>query len=462
MTCFRLTKLSFFLAACLTAFSAAWCCATDGERRPNIVVIISDDSGYNEFSLHGSPVFSTPRIDSIASQGVLFTEGYTSGTVCSPTRAGLLTGRYQNRFGHEFNIPPVFSETNGLPLSETTLADVLNQGGYRTIALGKWHLGYAPKFHPLSRGFTDYHGFLQGARSYFPLEKPTLLNRLLRDREPIPETFDYMTDELGRAAAEYIAAAGEQPFFMYLAFNATHGPNDATDADLKAVGGGDGNRTHRAMTRALDRAVGVVLDALDTQGIADNTLVFFLNDNGGVRGHDNTPLNGFKGSTWEGGIRVPFAIRWPAKITAGQVFTKPVISLDIFPTAMAAAGIHQTPGEPLDGVDLLPWLTSSRKDRPHETLFWKNGSRWAVRDGDLKLVVSPEAGGGKPRRRQSQDDQIRTESGLFSIPDDPGELHDLSAERTEDVTRLTAMYEDWKRDFPETPWAPERRGESSE
>ena len=425
--------------------------------RPNVVVIISDDAGYNEFSLNGSTHFSTPHIDSIATSGVRFTEGYTSGTVCSPTRAGLMTGRYQNRFGHEFNIPPVYSETNGLPLSETTIADVMQAAGYRTIALGKWHLGYAPAFHPMSRGFTDYFGFLQGARSYFPLAKPTILNQLLRDREPVEESFDYMTDELGRAAAAYIADAKESPFFMYLAFNATHGPNDATEADVAAVGEGPGNRTHRAMTLALDRAVGMVLDALEAEHLRDNTLVIFVNDNGGVQGHDNTPLSGFKGSTWEGGIRVPFAISWPAKIAAGQVITNPVITLDILPTAMAAAGVTDKLEKPLDGVDLLPWLTKQRSDRPHDTLYWKNGSKWAVRDGDLKLVVSPPppAGGGKRKQAANGDALI----GLFEIPSDPAEAKNLASERPNDVARLTAMYEDWSRDFPQTPWGPGNRGD---
>ena len=441
--------LCVFLASCYLVVSARW---VEANERPNIVVIISDDAGYNEFSLNGSTNFATPHIDSIAANGVRFTEGYTSGTVCSPTRAGLMTGRYQNRFGHEFNVPPVYSETNGLPLSETTIADVMQAAGYRTIALGKWHLGYAPAFHPMSRGFTDYYGFLQGARSYFPLEQPTILNRLLRDREPVEESFDYMTDELGRAAAAYIADAKASPFFMYLAFNATHGPNDATEADIAEVGDGPGNRTHRAMTLALDRAVGVVLDALETEGIRDNTLVIFVNDNGGVQGHDNTPLAGFKGSTWEGGIRVPFAISWPAKIPAGQVHTTPVITLDILPTAMAAAGATQGPEKPLDGVDLLPWLTTKRDDRPHQTLYWKNGTKWAVRDGDLKLVVSPPPPVAGGRRRQGGGGELLT--SLFNIPSDPAESKNLATDQPGEVARLTAMYEDWSRDFPPTPWGP--------
>ena len=434
---------------------------------PNIVVIVSDDAGFNEFSMHGSGLFPTPRIDSIRADGVHFTNGYTSGTVCSPTRAGLLTGRYQNRFGHEFNIPPVYSETNGLSLEETTLPDILAAEGYQTIAIGKWHLGYAPQFHPLSRGFSDYFGFLQGARSYFPLDEPTILNRLLRNREPAPESFDYMTDELGRAAAQSITDRGDKPFFMYLAFNATHGPDHATEADLKQVHGGGGNKTHRAMAIALDRAVGLVLDTLENEGVVENTLVVFLNDNGGVRGHDNTPLRGHKGSTWEGGIRVPFAIRWPKQVAAGQAKDFPVISLDIFPTVLAAAGIEKTTGKPLDGVNLVPYLTGAKQGRPHDTLYWKSGSRWAIRHGDLKLVGgNTEAPQKKKQKKNQGKRRIKSETArtsqeihpekavtkLFNVAEDITETTDLSSEHPETVAQLLRMHNEWKKDFPETPW----------
>lgn len=414
--------------------------------KPNIIVIVSDDAGYNEFSMNGgNPLFPTPRIDSIAVNGVRFTNGYVSGTVCSPTRAGLLTGRYQNRFGHEFNFPPVYSEENGLSLTETTIADVLKSADYRTIALGKWHLGYAPKFHPLERGFTDYYGFLQGARSYFPLKQPTILNRLLRDREPVAETFDYMTDELGRAAAEFISQTKDKPFFMYLAYNATHGPNEATEEDLASVEGGGGNETHRAMTLALDRSVGLVLDELQKHALTNNTLVFFVNDNGGVSGHDNTPLRGFKGSTWEGGIRIPFAIQWPAVLPKGKVLDAPVITLDIFPTALAAAGIQKSPGQPLDGVNLLPLMLGETKEPPHPTLFWKNGNKWAVRDGDLKAVFGNSEGPGKKGKPAA-------EIALFDLAHDRKEEKNVASSRAEDVARLEKLYMDWKKDFPKPTW----------
>ncbi|MFO1522737.1 MAG: sulfatase-like hydrolase/transferase [Kiritimatiellia bacterium] len=218
--------MKHFIVLAATLFTLA--APAPAADRPNIVVLLSDDAGYHEFSMQGSKTIPTPRIDSIAKSGVYFSNGYVSGCVCSPTRAGLLTGRYQQRFGHEFNIPPVYSETNGLSLDETTLPAVLQPAGYRTIAIGKWHLGYAPKFHPLERGFTDYYGFLQGARSYVPLPKASRLNQLLRDRKPVPEKFDYLTDHLASEAAEYIAKNKDRPFFLYLAFNATHGPHQAT------------------------------------------------------------------------------------------------------------------------------------------------------------------------------------------------------------------------------------------
>ena len=423
------------VSAAITAAKADTKPPAASGKRPNIIVILSDDCGYNEFSMQGNKKIPTPRIDSIAKAGVRFTNGYVSGAVCSPTRAGLMTGRYQQHFGHEFNIPPKYSETNGLPLSETLLPAVLKEAGYRTIALGKWHLGYAPKFHPVSRGFTDFYGFLQGSRSYWPLKKANRLNQLLRDRKPVrPESFDYMTDELGREAAKYIASSKDKPFFIYLAFNATHGPLHATKADLAKTHG----KRIPAMTLALDRAVGMVIDELKKDGLYDNTLLVFLNDNGGPALHDNAPLRGRKGQTWEGGVRVPFAMQWPGVVPAGKTYDAPVISLDIFPTAMAAAGVEKSPGKPLDGVNLLPFLTGRKSGRPHQTLYWKNGTAWAVRDGDLKLVVG--------------DRKTPTPPALFDLSNDISETTNLAAKRPDDVKRLQALYDAWAAKVKPTPW----------
>ncbi|MBI1368006.1 MAG: sulfatase-like hydrolase/transferase [Planctomycetes bacterium] len=436
----RMGQFVAFFAVFLPFFGGFAPAATPRPAKPNFVIILSDDCGYNEFSMQGEDRIPTPRIDSIARNGVRFTDGYVSGAVCSPSRAGINTGRYQERFGHEFNIPPAYSEKNGLPLSETMLPTVLHSAGYRTIALGKWHLGYAPQFTPIERGYTDYYGFLQGARSYWPLEKPSRLNQLLHDSEPVrPEQFDYMTDELGRRAAAYIHESKDKPFFVYLAFNATHMPLQATEADLKAAHGDK----IAAMTIALDRAVGMVLDQLDKDGLSKNTIVVYLTDNGGPHGHDNSPLRGYKGSTWEGGIRVPFCMQWPGVIPSGQTYRYPIISLDLFATFIAAADVDKSPGKPLDGVDLLPYVTGENKERPHQTLYWKHGSNWAVRDGDMKLVAASDKGskgdtGEKPM--------------LFDLSKDISETNDLAAARPDDVKRLQKMYDDWHRDFPKPLW----------
>jgi len=406
--------------------------------QPHIIVILSDDAGYADFSMHGATDVATPRIDSIAQNGVRFTNGYVSGPVCSPTRAGLMTGRYQQRFGHELNIPPRFSEENGLPLEERTIADDLRGVGYRTAALGKWHLGYADKFHPCSRGFDHYWGFLQGQRSYFPLDKPTRLNRLLSDREVQPEQFDYMTDELGRQAVRCIEERGEKPLFLYLAFNAVHGPMHATEADLEGAEGTQRRRKLIGMTRAMDRAVGMVLDALSAEGIVDDTLLFFLNDNGGATNNasSNTPLRGRKGQVFEGGIRVPFVVQWPARLASGMVYDQPVIALDIVATSLAVAGAARSEQLPLDGKDLMPYLLGEANGAPHDSLFWRQGGNWAVRVGRWKLL------------RQGADSAPM----LFDLTADLGESNDLVAAQPERAAALRARYDAWAEQLVEPRW----------
>lgn len=425
--------MKYFISILTLATISLWA-AESPARKPNIIVLLSDDAGYNSFSCHGNEKFSTPHIDSIAKNGIRYTQGYVSGCVCSPTRAGFLAGRYQQKFGHEFNIPPAYSETNGLPLSETLLPQVLKDNGYRTIAIGKWHLGYAHKFHPMERGFTDYYGFLQGSRSYFPQASPNRLSRLLDDQQPVEkEDFTYMTDHLADKACEAITEHKNQPFFLYLAFNATHGPVHTTKEDLEKAGG---DKIY-AMTIALDRAVGKVLSTLDTHELTKHTLIFFLNDNGGAGGRDNTPLRGHKGSTWEGGIRVPFLIQWPGTIPAGSVNHTPVIALDIFPTALAAAAIKYSPEKALDGINLLPIIQTPATDR---TLYWKNGSSWAIRHGDLKLVA-----GNKDHNAPAPE--------LYNLSSDISEAKNLATAQPEDVQRLRKLYDQWQATHIPTPWA---------
>jgi len=424
------------MIGCLFASSVAHAATS---TKPNIVFIVGDDCGYNEFSMQGGKI-PTPRIDSIASGGVRLTQGYVSAAVCSPSRAGFLTGRYQQRFGHHGNLPFRNLELVGLPLTETLLPAALKPAGYRSIAIGKWHLGWDPKFHPCERGFDDFYGFLHGSRNYFPLVNPPYQTQLMLNRDSAgPDKFTYLTDEFGDRAATYIERNKDQPFFLYLAFNATHSPQDATPEDLNKAGG----KKVAAMTLALDRAVGRVLDALDRHHLAANTLVVFFSDNGGENRHDNHPLRGFKRDMYEGGIRVPFAIRWPAKIPAGGTYDQPVIALDLFATSLAVAGLDLPTGKTMDGINLIPFLTGEAKGRPHQTLFWSYGDGWAVRDGDLKLVLNRDRKGAPE---------------LFDLAKDTSEKSDLAAAQPADVARLKSLFTAWKSTHKPSPWGKDQEG----
>ena len=424
------------VAALLSGSLSAQATAAAALPRPHIVVLLSDDAGYADFSMHGATDLQTPRIDSIAANGIRCSNGYVSACVCSPTRAGLLTGRYQQRFGHEFNFPAAKSETIGLPVEERTLADHLHAAGYKTMAFGKWHLGYAEHFHPCARGFDDVWGFLQGSRSYLPLAKSNPLNRLMVDRDAPAESFDYMTDELGRQAAKAIAARGKEPLFLYVAFNAVHTPMQATAADLEGTVGPAPRRKLIAMTKALDRAVGMVLDALGEAGIADDTLVFFLNDNGGATNNAsrNGSLRGRKGQHFEGGIRVPFVAQWPKGLPKGVVCEAPVIALDIAATSLAAAGAPAPTDRPLDGANLLPVWRGETKAPPHATLYWRAGDNFALRAGSSKVV------------------RHGANTMLFDLAKDPGERDDLAAQEPQRLQELLAQHAAWSKQMAAPRW----------
>lgn len=370
---------------------------------PNVIIILTDDQGYQDVGFNGCTDIPTPNIDRIPQNGVKFTNGYVSYAVCGPSRAGLITGRYQDRFG--FGRNPLFAPNDpnmGLPLSEETLADALNRSGYHSIAIGKWHLGAHESQRPLNRGFDEFFGFLTGGHRYFP-EEWTLDNisgvkaqndayrtKLLRNDTRIDEQ-EYLTDALSREAVRFIEENANRPFFVYLAYNAPHTPLQATEKYLSRFEHikDKRRRTYAAMVSAVDDGVGRVLDKLEELKISDNTIVFFLSDNGGpykTNGSINDPLREGKGSLYEGGIRVPFAMQWPAKVKGGQVYEEPVISLDIFATTTQYAGVK--PKHPLDGVNLVPFLNGERSGAPHEFLFWRkfDQGRYAVRGGAMKWV----------------------------------------------------------------------------
>jgi arylsulfatase A-like enzyme len=418
----------------------------DRSRRPNIVVIVADDLGYADLGCQGSLDIPTPNIDSLAKNGIRMSNGYVSCPVCSPTRAGLVTGRYQQRFGHEFNPGPPdrAADDFGLPLDEVTLANRLKAAGYATGMVGKWHLGLKERFHPLKRGFTDYFGFLHGGHSYTDaLGDP--LNPIMRGFTPVDEQ-EYLSDAFSREAVAYIDRHAKEPFFLYLTYNAVHTPLQAPARYLNRFPRIEDSkrRTYAAMLSAMDDGVGAVLSRLREAGIEENTLIFFVSDNGGpslANGSRNTPLRGNKSDVWEGGIRVPFIVQWKGKLPAGRVYDQPVISLDIHPTAVAAAGATLAKDADLDGVNLLPYLTGDKDAPPHETLCWRFGAKAAVRDGNWKLVML----GDEPGQ-------------LFDLAADVGEQKNLAADHPDKVKELTAAYDRWSSQLMEPRWSQAGRG----
>ncbi|MCE9545295.1 MAG: sulfatase [Planctomycetia bacterium] len=423
--------------------------------RPNILFIVGDDMGYADVGFHHCKDIPTPNLDALAAVGVRFTNGYVSAPYCSPTRAGLMTGRYQERFGHEFNP----SGNHGLPLSETTIADELKAAGYATGAVGKWHLGSQPAMHPQKRGFDEFFGFLGGAHSYFASAG------ILRGTTPV-EHLDYTTDAFGREAVAFVerhgASKSKQPWFLYLAFNAVHTPMDATDDRLAKFSNirNPQRRTYDAMMLAMDEAVGVVRKALADTGQEKNTLVVFISDNGGptmpgttINASRNTPLRGSKRTTLEGGIRVPFVVSWPGHVKPGT-YDQPVIQLDLTATALAVAGIKadNTDSAKLDGVNLLPYLTGEQAGPPHDALYWRFGQQMAIRVGDFKLVrydSNADTQTGKGRHPV-------TAAKLYNLAQDIGEANDLADKQPEKVEQLQAKWNAWNATLVKPLWGDDR------
>lgn len=414
-------------------------------RQPNVLLIVGDDMGYADVGFHGCRDIPTPNLDALAAAGVRFTNGYVSGPYCSPTRAGLLTGRYQNRFGHEFNP----GRDQGMPTTEVTLADRLKAAGYVTGLVGKWHLGARPEMHPQQRGFDEFYGFLGGAHSYFnPAE-------ILRGSEQVSE-MDYTTDAFGREAIAFIERHKARPWFLYLSFNAVHTPMEATDERLEQFAGiqDKQRRTYCAMMLAMDQAIGLVVEKVAATGLKNDTLVVFISDNGGptmpgvtVNGACNDPHRGSKRTTLEGGIRVPFVLCWPGRLQPG-VYDQPAIQLDLYATALAAAGVPLRPEWRLDGVDLLPFLRGEEAGCPHEALFWRFGQQMAIRCGEYKLVRydsnADTLTGGR--------NQPVTSPKLYRVTDDAGESNDLAAAMPDKVRELQAQWDEWNATLVPPTW----------
>ncbi len=450
------------------------------DRAPNVIVLLADDLGYGELGCQGNSEIPTPHIDSLAKNGVRFTSAYVTGPNCSPSRAGLLTGRTPTRFGYEFN--PIGEKNElpgyGMPTSEITLAEALHDAGYTTGLIGKWHQGGAPSYHPFRHGFDEFFGFTHEGHYYVPppwrgvtslLRRKALPNAMkglwsgkkglnftdhmghdepdydannpiIRGGQPVVES-KYLTDALTREAIDFIDRHDDKPFFLYLAYNAVHSPLQATDESLAKFSHLNDlqRRIFAAMLSSMDDSVGQVLEQLRKSGLEQNTLVFFLSDNGGPTREltsSNLPLRGEKGQMYEGGIRVPFLWQWPGKIPAGQVYAKPVSSMDLFATATAAALVN--PPKQVEGVDLVPFLNGTKSDAPHETLFWRQGNRAALRHQEWKLVKMRDAAGSE-----------RTNWELYDLSRDASETTDLSTTYPERRAELVRRWESMNREMRE-------------
>lgn len=412
---------------------------TAARRKPNIVVILADDLGYAGLGCQGCPDIPTPHIDSLAANGVRFTDGYANHPVCSPSRAGLLSGRYQHRFGFEHNSgPELYAADNfGLPRDERTLAERLKELGYTTGMVGKWHVGFKEGLRPHERGFDHHFGFLGGAHNC--LLGPNRRAELVRNGESIEEE-EYLTDAFAREAAAFMDRSKDKPFLLYLAFNAVHAPLEATQAyeDRFPQIVDPKRRTYAAMTAAMDDAVGRVLAKLREHGLEENTLIFFYSDNGGPTlqtTSSNAPLRGYKGQLLEGGIRVPFLAQWKGTLPSGAVYPHMAMGFDVHATALAAAGGAMPTDKPLDGVNLLPFLTGAQKGAPHERLFWRASQQSAVREGDWKLI--------QVRGEQSQ---------LYNLREDIGESRNLAGDKPELLQQLQSAYAEWDRQMMPAQW----------
>lgn len=431
-------------------------------RKPNVIIILADDLGYGDVCCYSCHDALTPNIDLIAQNGMRFSDGYVSAPVCSPSRAALMTGRHQQRYGHEFNAGGsrrCHEMGLGLPTSEIALAQLMKDAGYVTGIVGKWHLGSQPQFHPMARGFDEFFGFLHGANLYIDPSKPGVrsagvqqepslrtrspINPIMAGRETV-EVDEYLTDVFTREALDFIERHKSEPFFLYLPYNAPHTPLQATQEyyDCFAHIEDEHHRIYMAMVSAVDDGVGAVLDKLKETNLEEDTVVFFLSDNGCATYTSacyNDPLKAGKLFLFEGGIRIPFSMQWKGHIKPGHASDMPVSSMDIFPTVLALAGGQVPEDRAIDGVNLMPYIMGEKRTVPHEMLFWRSGTNSAVRKGNWKLVNLNQ----------------RT-TLLYDLSKDVAENNDVAGENPDVVDELTKAFAAWNSEMVEPLW-PTRR-----
>ena len=481
--------------------------------KPNVIVILADDLGYGDTGVYGSKIVRTPNIDALAASGTRFTAGYVTNPVCAPSRAALMTGRYQQRFGYEFN-PNGLDKTGGMSLNEITLAQILKSAGYATAAIGKWHLGQPSGYYPSDRGFDYFFGMAGGGTDYIVNPAPgdefigpagqdikvppggasklpigdelkTTLERI-RKRSPITRNHeivrvdDYLTDALTKEAVDFIDRNQSRPFFLYLAQHVPHAPLQAPKKyiDRYQEVRDPYKRVHAAMVSSLDDSVGDVIATLRRDRLYENTLVIFLSDNG-CPGYvygacSNAPLSGFKRWQLEGGIRVPYIVSWPGHLPAGRVDNRQVSSLDILPTAAALAQTSLPSDRPYDGVNLLPYLNGKDSAVPNPTLYWRDGPDFAVRDASLKLwlaAIAPKGEGlsdepdgvGEESRKKSGNksskkltpppaESVDRDVMLFNLDRDIAEKNNLARSQPQDVLRLKNEIDRWNETLVKPMW----------
>ncbi len=429
------------LLTCLCSLSAL-------AKQPNIIVILADDMGYADAGFTGAKDIKTPNLDTLAQSGVVFERGYVTHPFCGPSRAGILAGRYQQRFG--FGANPAYDPANtlmGLDPTEKLFPKRLQEAGYITGAVGKWHIGAADGFHPNQRGFDYFYGFLGGGHDYFDIDisqpvKEGYLQGLVRNKS-VADFEGYLTTAFSRDGVQFIVDNKDKPFFLYMAYSAPHQPLQAPAEDIARYAhiADKRRRIYAAMVDVMDRGIGEIIDALIANGIYENTLIFFLSDNGGPlasdsnpgksNGSSNAPFRGGKANFYDGGVHVPFVASWPARIPAGTRYQYPVIALDIASTAVAQAG--GSLGSPaLEGVDLIPFVTGEKLDAPHNALFWRSGesarSHWSILISDSTKYLK---------------DKDSKKPQMFYLPDDVSESNDILSENGALAKAMYAQWQQW-------------------
>ncbi len=437
----------------LFALSAAVATATGATTdRPNVIVFLADDMGYADAGFTGATDIKTPNLDKLAASGVVFTQGYTNHPFSGPSRAALMSGRYQHRFGFETNPPHDAHNVNaGISTSEVLFPKRMQKAGYKTAAFGKWHLGSASVFHPCNRGFDYFYGFLGGGHDYFKIDLTQPVSHGYKDallRNGQPATFEgYLTTALSRDAVAFVERNKDTPFFMYVAYNAPHQPLQAPKEDIERYSHIEDKkrRTYAAMVDVMDRGIGEVVESLKKSGLYENTLIFFMSDNGGPFGNasNNKPFRGQKGSMYEGGVHVPFMACWPAKIKGGVRYDYPVNAIDISRTAVDVSGGDATSAPAMEGTNLIPYVTGEIKTAPHDVIFWRGG------DGNGKGAVTSDGYKFISRGKSPVE--------LYNLRKDVGEQRSVAASSAAKVDEMKAAWNEWnKSNIPSAFYAIEK------